>query len=322
MIWLTWRQHRAQILLTAGFLGVLGLLLLGSAVEAKLYVAEHAPPGCPGGTAYCGDLDVAVGLGERYDAVYTLFGWMPLVLPALIGAFWGAPLLGREYERGTHRLAWTQAMPVGRWLAVKLAVLGGAVVAGGLALSAMVSLWRPVFRDGIDSSFGNVGVFNMVGVAPAAWWLFAFALGTAAGTLFRRTLPAMALAVAGVATAMFTLFALSDHYAEPARAVLTGTVTLDEPDARLVEATWVDPAGREVADPPSSVCARRMDAGRSSRNAEAWQECLFGKGYHYAVFYHPPSRFWRFQWTEAAILTLAAAALGGLAVRRTLRRRV
>lgn len=318
MIWLTWRQHRAQILVTAGFLAVLGLLLLGSAVEAKLYVAEHAPPGCPAGTAYCGDLDVAVALGERYDAVYSLFGWMPLVLPALIGAFWGAPLLGREYERGTHRLAWTQAVPVGRWLAVKLAVLGGAVVAGGLALSAMVSLWRPVFRDGIDSSFGNIGVFNMVGVAPAAWWLFAFALGTAAGTLFRRTLPAMALTVAGVAAAMFALFALSDHYAEPARAVLT-SVVLDK-DARLVDAAWLDPAGREVANPPL-VCERRPDAGRSSRNTEAWQQCLFGKGFRYVIYHHPPSRFWRFQWTEAAILTLAAAALGGLAVRRTLRRR-
>ncbi|GGS63314.1 hypothetical protein ACFFV7_00950 [Nonomuraea spiralis] len=43
-------------------------------------------------------------------------------------------------------------------------------------------------------------------------------------------------------------------------------------------------------------------------------------GHRYAVYYHPPSRFWRFQWTEAGILVLASAALGGLAVRRTLRR--
>ncbi|MFC4120134.1 ABC transporter permease [Nonomuraea zeae] len=318
MIWLTWRQHRAQILMTGAFLALLGVLLLGSAVEAGLYVASHAPPGCPGPAVACGDLEVA--LGRRYDAIYSIFGWMPLVLPALIGAFWGAPLLGREYERGTHRLAWTQAVPVGRWLAVKLSVLGGAVVAGGLLLSLMVSLWRPVFRDGIDSSFGNVGVFNMVGVAPAAWWLFAFALGTAAGTLFRRTLPAMALVVAGVAAAMFVLFAVSDHYAEPARVELRDSVVLDDPDARLVSVAWVEPSGKEVADPAGTGCARRVDAGRSSKNADAWQECLFGKGYRFAVYYHPPTRFWRFQWTEAGILVVASAALGVFAVRRTIRR--
>ncbi|GAA2293162.1 ABC transporter permease [Nonomuraea roseoviolacea subsp. roseoviolacea] len=318
MIWVTWRQHRAQILVTAAFLVLLGMLLLGSAVEASRYVAEHAPPGCPGVAVACGDL--AVALGQRYEAVYSIFGWMPLVAPALIGAFWGAPLLGREYERGTHRLAWTQSVPVWRWLAVKLSLLGGAVVAGGLLLSLMVSLWRPVFRTGADSTFGNIGVFNMVGVGPAAWWLYAFALGTAAGTLFRRTLPAMALVVAGVAVSMFTLFQLSDYYAEPARTELSGTVLPADPDARLVSAAWVEPSGREVAEPADSGCPRRVDVGQSSKNAEAWQACLFGKGYRYAVYYHPPSRFWRFQWTDAGILVLASAALGGLAVHRTLRR--
>ncbi|GAB3151701.1 ABC transporter permease [Microbispora hainanensis] len=318
MIWVTWRQHRAQILVTAAFLALLGMLLLGSAVEAIRYMSEHAPPGCPGPAVACGDL--AAALGRRYDAVYSVFGWMPLVAPALIGAFWGAPLLGREYERGTHRLAWTQSVPVGRWLAVKLSILGAAVVAGGLLLSLMVSLWRPVFRSGADSTFGNIGVFNMVGVDPAAWWLYAFALGTAAGTLFRRTLPAMALVVAGVAVTMFTLFRLSDYYAEPARTELSGSVVLDDQDARLVSAAWVEPSGREVADPSDSGCPRRVDAGQSNRNTEAWQACLFGKGYRYAVYYHPPARFWRFQWTEAGILTLASAALGGLAVRSTLRR--
>ncbi|MEU4511161.1 hypothetical protein AB0G05_16850 [Nonomuraea wenchangensis] len=318
MIWVTWRQHRAQILVTVGFLALLGMLLLGSAVEASWYVVEHAPPGCPGPAVACGDL--AVALGQRYDAVYSVFGWMPLVAPALIGAFWGAPLLGREYERGTHRLAWTQSVPAWRWLAVKLSVLGGAVVAGGLLLSLMVSLWRPVFRTGIDSAFGNIGVFNMVGVSPAAWWLYAFTLGTLAGAMFRRTLPAMALVVAGVVVTMFTLFQLSDHYAEPARAELSGTVLLDDPDARLVSSAWMEPSGREVADPGDSGCPRRIDVGQSNRNTEAWQDCLFGKGYRYVVYYQPPSRFWRFQWTEAGILALASAALGGLAVHRTLRR--
>ncbi|GAA3116612.1 hypothetical protein [Streptosporangium carneum] len=318
MIWLTWRQHRAQILATAVLLTALGLLLLGSAVEAKLYIAEHAPPGCPGSAPACWDL--ARALADRYDAVYTVFGWMPIVAPALIGAFWGAPLLGREYERGTHKLAWTQSVSVRRWLAVKLAVLGALVAAAGLTLAAMVSLWRPVFHQ--EDFFGNPGVFNMVGVAPAAWWLYAFMLGTAAGTLLRRTLPAMALVVAVITLTTLTLYKSSDHYAEPERIVLSDTTVLSDADSRRVSDAWVDPAGRELAAPPSGVCPHPPDVGRGDRNQRAYERCMFGKGYRFAVYFHPPSRFWRFQWTEAALLTAASVAFAGLAVRRTLRRGV
>ncbi|GAA3011424.1 hypothetical protein [Streptosporangium longisporum] len=316
MIWTTWRQHRAQILVTGGLLAALGLLLLGSAVEARLHISGHAPPGCPGTAAACWDL--ARALGDRYDTVYSIFGWLPIVAPALIGAFWGAPLLGREYERGTYRLAWTQSVSVRRWLTVKLAVLGTLVVAAGLLTSLMISLWRPVFRQDV---FGNVGVFNMVGVAPAAWWLYAFTAGTAAGALLRRTLPAMALVVAVVSVTTFTLFGLSEHYAEPVRTVLSGTTVPPDPDSRLVSGAWVDPSGRELAAPPAGVCLRPPDAGRSSRNQEAHERCLFGKGYRYALYHHPPSRFWRFQWTEAALLTAGSLVLVGVTVHRTLRRK-
>ncbi|MEV0199378.1 hypothetical protein [Nonomuraea sp. NPDC050691] len=318
MIWLTWRQHRAQILLTGGLLAALGLLLLGSAVEARLYVAGHAPPGCPGRAAACWDL--ATALSDRYDAVYTVFGWMPLVAPALVGVFWGAPLLGREYERGTQKLAWTQAVSVRRWMAVKLGVLGGLVAAGGLLLSAMVALWRPVLQR--EDWFGNIGVFNMVGVAPAAWWLYAFAMGVAGGALFRRTLPAMALVVAGMALTMPVLFKLSAYYAEPVRTVLSTSTVLEAGDDRLVRGAWLDPSGTELSSPPAGVCARRPDTGQSSRNQEAYERCLFGKGYRYAVYHHPATRFWRFQWTDAAILAVGSLAFTGVAVHRTSRRRV
>ncbi|WP_432933928.1 hypothetical protein ACQPZZ_19275 [Microbispora sp. CA-135349] len=319
MTWLTWRQHRPQILITAALLGVLGLLLLGSAVEARLYVAGHAPPGCPGPGPACGDL--AAALDDRYDAVYTIFGWMPLLAPALIGAFWGAPLLGREYEHGTHKLAWTQSVSVRRWLTVKLVMLGALAAGAGLLLSAMVSLWRPALSR--HDVFGNIGTFNMVGVAPAAWWLYAFTLGAAAGALLRRTLPAMAVVVAGIAVTMPLLFTLSDHYAPPVRTVLSelsDTVARAGPDGRLVGEAWIDPSGRELAGPPSGVCPRLPDAPSSDRNEQAFERCLLGKGYRFAVYFHPPSRFWRFQWSEAAILAAASLTLAGLTVRRTLRR--
>jgi len=50
-------------------------------------------------------------------------GLVVLVVPALIGVFWGAPLIARELETGTFRLAWTQSVTRTRWLAVKLGVV-------------------------------------------------------------------------------------------------------------------------------------------------------------------------------------------------------
>ncbi|MEU7003060.1 hypothetical protein [Nonomuraea sp. NPDC046570] len=315
MIWLTFRQHRAQLVVTFGMLLVLGVMFLVSGLEAAGYIAEHAPAGCPSLALVCGDLNAA--LSDRYQMVYNVYGWLPIVAPALVGAFWGAPLLGREYERGTNRLVWTQSVPVGRWLAVKLGLIAAVVAAAGLLMSAMVSLWRPVF--GRHDVFGNVGTFNMVGVAPAAWWLFAFVVGAAAGALLRRTLPAMAVVVAVVAIATMGLFKLSAYYAEPTRVDArewryTG-------DQRLLRNAWLDPAGNETEETPQGVCPRGTDVGRSSAEQDAFLRCLSGKGYRQIVYLHEPTQFWRFQLTEAALLLTTAGALGAVTVSRVLRRK-
>src|SRR4029453_3689224 len=64
-----------------------------------------------------------------------------LGLPPLSGLFWGAPLITRELEAGTHRLVWNQSITRTRWLAVKLAVTGlAAMTAAGLG-SLVVSWW-------------------------------------------------------------------------------------------------------------------------------------------------------------------------------------
>ena len=43
------------------------------------------------------------------------------LIPAVIGAFWGAPLISRGLEAGTFRLAWNQSVTRTRWTLVKLA---------------------------------------------------------------------------------------------------------------------------------------------------------------------------------------------------------
>jgi hypothetical protein len=67
-----------------------------------------------------------------------------LAAPPVIGMFWGAPLVTRELETGTIRLAWTQGVTRTRWLAVKVAITGlAAMVTAGLLPLASPPTWRP-----------------------------------------------------------------------------------------------------------------------------------------------------------------------------------
>ncbi|MET9067546.1 hypothetical protein [Streptosporangium sandarakinum] len=321
MFWLTWRQHRVQILVTGGLLLALGALLLVSGLRASAYIAQHAPSGCPGPGVACRDIN-SVLYEDYYNPVYLVFGLLPFLGAGLVGAFWGAPVLAAEFERGTNALAWTQSTPVRRWLAVKLTTLGGIVVAAALAVSVMIGLWLTVFEGAIGERRLQAGTFTMIGIVPAAWWLFAFALGTAAGALLRRTLAAMAVTVAVIALVIPAVFFSRDAYAEPVRTVTAERTALYERGDTLVRESWVAPSGREIAAPPSAACPppAGMDV-RSERAQLLREECLVAAGYRRAIYHHPVDRFWRFQWTETAILLTGALAFGALAVVRTLRHR-
>ena len=55
---------------------------------------------------------------NQYNSWLSL-GILFLILPVLVGLFWGAPLVAREVEHGTHRLVWTQGVSRRRWALVK-----------------------------------------------------------------------------------------------------------------------------------------------------------------------------------------------------------
>src|SRR5207237_7050931 len=76
----------------------------------------------------------------RYSGLQFL---VPLfvVVPLFVGLFWGAPLVSREIEHGTHRLVWTQSVTRRRWIGTKLALIGGAAFVGAAAFAALVTWW-------------------------------------------------------------------------------------------------------------------------------------------------------------------------------------
>ena len=127
----------------------------------------------------------------------TALPFIVVIAPALIGLFFGAPLIARELETGTFRLAWTQSVTRRRWLAVKLGLVGLAAMAFGGLLTWMVDWWASPIDAANQNRFGLAN-FGFHGVAPIGYAAFAFALGATAGVLLRRTVPAMAVDARGI----------------------------------------------------------------------------------------------------------------------------
>ena len=127
-------------------------------------------------------------------------------VPALIGAFVGAPVLARELETGTFRYAWTQGFGRWRWTLAKLVALAVVVAAAAGALSVLISwYYQPYFATGNQPLCHHVapltsplapGLFDLRGVTFAAWTLAAFAIGALAGMLIRRVVPAIVATLA------------------------------------------------------------------------------------------------------------------------------
>ena len=149
------------------------------------------------------------------------------VAPALLGLFWGAPLVARELETGTYRLAWTQSVTRTRWLATKLAVTGLATAALAGLLSLAVTWWyAPLDKVGTNRFDGSV--FGERGITPIGYALFAFAVGALLGLLIRRTLPAMAATlVAFIAVRLVFSQLIRPHLLTPVRASFTLGATVN-----------------------------------------------------------------------------------------------
>ena len=142
-----------------------------STVQVDFYLPERF------GLEYVG----ADGARHRPMMVHATLG-----TPLLVGLFWGAPLVAAEAEAGTTQFAWMQSVTRKRWLAVKIGwMLLAAAVWGGV-ISALVTWWvSPTNAEQLNQF--DPGRFDIMGIVPVGYSLFAVALGVTAGALLRRT---------------------------------------------------------------------------------------------------------------------------------------
>ena len=213
MIAFGWRQFRPQAIV-AGVALVIVAVVLAITGPHLVSVYDSAVAACResgGQSAVCQANPVNITYrGLQYGLLALV-----LVVPALIGMFWGGPLIAHELETGTFRLAWTQSVSRTRWLLIKIGLVGlASFLAAGL-LSLMANWWFSPLDKASPDRFGG-GNFGVHGFVAGGYALFAFALGVTAGLLLKRTLPAMAVTLAGFIAARFVVTNwVRAHYMSP-----------------------------------------------------------------------------------------------------------
>lgn len=338
MMWLTWRQFRAQAIVAAAALAVLAIALavtgphLAHLYDSSGLVACQAHGDC--GTLITSFMD-QVKASTPDGLIFGLCIGLLLAAPALIGVFWGAPLVTREIEAGTFRLAWNQSVTRARWLAVKLGLIGLASMAATALLSLMVSWWAsPLDRvTGLSNGRGGTPgldrfaplLFAARGIAPIGYAAFAFALGVTIGVLIRRTVPAMAVTLAAFAVIQIVMpLWIRPHYIPPSHAATAlnpATIifmntsqngsfikvgaAVDLPGAWVLANQTLAPGGQVFTGPAPAACMS---------NTAPFSQCQAALGrldLRQLVTYQPGSRYWAFQWYETGIFLVLAGALGG-----------
>ena len=211
-----------------------------------------------------------------------------------------------------------------------------------MAVTEALSLMHAWWADPIGKAIGLGGstsvfsggrfsslIFATHGITPLGYAAFAFALGTAAGALIRRTVPAMAVTLAIFAVAQVAMpLGVRPVIIPPDRTIttidsaeldfgsLTATVVPGQPGAWVVSSGAVNAAGQPVSALPAACQAAIAGSSPTSPSL-----CMENRGIREAVNYQPASRYWPLQWIETGIFLALALALAGFCFWRLGRRR-
>jgi hypothetical protein len=297
MIWLSWRQLRSSAAVVYGALAVVAVVVAITGLQLHRAFTASGIGACTGDACE----PIINAFLARDPFLQTLLrNVLLLLLPALTGVFWAAPLVAREMDTGTYRLAWTQSVTRTRWLTAKLVVVGLASLVAVGVLTVLVTWWYgPI--DEVNSNQFSPAVFGGRDLVPVGYAAFAFALGVLAGVVTRRTLTAMAVTLVGyVGVRLSFAFWARPHLLAPLTVVQpledpTGTPHLLGGGPGAAAGKWI--LSETVTDPSGAA----VDAIRigSDDPCMATRTCL--RGFHVTTVYQPADRYWLFQELETGI---------------------
>ncbi|WP_418957856.1 hypothetical protein [Streptomyces tritici] len=311
--WVTVRQHRKALWVALALAGIAVVGLVTSRLWSDAAAEALRAAGCTVSSEkqqcfqptrdYLDDQ-----WAVRHVVEYAALGM--LALPALLGAFVAGPMLARELESGTYKLAWTQGVRPSRWLAAKLAVPGVLALVGVPLLSAVFYwAWTTGPAHDYPTYWYEPIMFASHGVVPVAHTLLGLAVGAAAGMLVRRTVLAMSV-TALVTGAALAVLAWARPGLWPARLLTGHDLSLRASKDWALDAGMLTASGERL----------RWDDCLAAR-PDGVRECLADRGgVTDFIEYHPASHFWPIQLVETAIC-LALAALALYTAFRVLRKR-
>jgi len=287
MIWVTWRQHRTESFILLGVLVLSSIFLLVTGLTMANTFQQSGLSNCLANDkdtrallTICGPLGSA--FLNQYGPLFP-FAAALLILPILLGAMVGAPLVARECEQHTNLLVWMQSITRTRWLTVKVAlVLGTGLLVAGVLLVLLTWWYRPFSQ--LNGSFNQVA-FDFSGPVLIAATVLALALGIFVGTLTRRTVFAIFLTLALILAIRLPVeFGLRPNY---------------EPQ---ITVTWpLDAQGNKT-----------NNVSCNGPQQQTPLQCMQADGYRgNYLSYQPADRFWTFQWIETGLyLAISVLALG------------
>ncbi len=327
----TWLERRSALIgLLVLYVGCAIAIVVGEQGVHGSY-ASFVAGGCVANAFHvpCGTIEnMFEGSQDAFSAIVIALN----VLPAAVGVFIGAPLLSREFESGTFRFTWTQAVGRTRYVATTLALLAGLVVTAAVLLGLLLSTWAHPFQlMGTESEWYS-GLFATTWFMLAAWSLFALTLGVWLGAAIRRTVSAMAVAavaIGGLSIASFVLFVhrllaiapLASRRISPLSGL--GIGVLNEPANRgtgqplgawLVRDWFTGPDGHVLSANTADNLRNLLYGGQNGRsvNVTTW---LATHHDAFWVSYQPASRFWIFQGVAGVILIVLAVAFAVVTLR-------
>jgi hypothetical protein len=317
MIWLTWRQHRLEALIAGAVVFALASILIIAGLRASplldLLDACHR------------SLSLSPEVAQRCDQAVLEYrealGWAPLLpvalilLPALAGSYLPAPMLAREYERGTTKLAWAQGITRTRWLVTKSVLYATAFVLAALLLGALAPFAQPAWTTGGVSMFGRgpspFFLFEWQWPLLLGSALFAVGLGLASAAVTRRILASMFITVILFGAArLLVAIEVRPNYLPP--LVVTSSSAVPQ-DAWRLESAALDSTGRIVAPERMRELPSEYFGDPSLRRG-SYEDYLTTKGITFRNYYQPADRFWLFQVIEGTLFASLGVGLFVLAL--------
>jgi hypothetical protein len=292
LAWVSWRQYRTSAVGTAAFLGALAVYLLIMGLRIRGGYANVAS--CSLQAAHMSQTcQIALTLFSSYHIDGEATAAVLLAIPMLAGVFAGTPILARELDSGTFRFAWTQGAGRTRPILARLVLPAVTLTAAAAAVSQLFGWFYYPFLATGDGPL-SPQLFELTGIAFAAWTLAAFAIGALAGVLIRRVVPAMAAAMATWAGLLLaTMLYLRRHYEAPLTTRNSGQAGASGTNPWVISQWWTGPRGQRITSEQQIVALFQHSH----------------PGYTFWTIYQPASRYWHFQLIEGGWLLVLSLLL-------------